>query len=146
MPDPTDMVSVRYLVDDVDASVAFYTTVLGFEVLNELRARRSPTSLGATCGCCSSGPSSSAGQPMADGETPGPGGWNRIHLIVDDIEAEVARLRDAGARFRNDILAGPGGKQILVLDPSGQRRRAVRVGPVTAATIDPVEAVGPSVS
>jgi Glyoxalase-like domain len=66
-----------------------------------------------------SGPASSAGRPMPDGAKPGPGGWNRIHLIVDDIEAEVARLRAAGATFRNEILAGPGGKQILLQDPSG---------------------------
>ena len=65
------------------------------------------------------GPKSSAGRPMPDGATPGPGGWNRIHFIVDDIEAEVARLRAAGATFRNDILSGPGGQQILLLDPSG---------------------------
>ena len=65
------------------------------------------------------GPTSSAGRPMPDGTKPGPGGWNRIHFIVDDLDAEVARLRDAGARFRNDIVAGPGGKQILLQDPSG---------------------------
>ncbi len=66
-----------------------------------------------------SGPQSSAGRPMPDGRQPGPGGWNRIHFIVDDIEAEVTRLRDAGATFRNDIVTGPGGKQILLEDPSG---------------------------
>jgi predicted enzyme related to lactoylglutathione lyase len=66
-----------------------------------------------------SGPTSSAGKPLPDGTTPGPGGWNRIHFIVDDIDAEVARLRDAGAEFRNDMIEGPGGKQILVQDPSG---------------------------
>ncbi len=66
-----------------------------------------------------SGADSSAGQPMPDGAKPGPGGWNRIHLVVDDIDAEVARLRDAGARFRNDIVEGPAGKQILLQDPSG---------------------------
>jgi predicted enzyme related to lactoylglutathione lyase len=66
-----------------------------------------------------SGPTSSAGRPMPDGAKPGPGGWNRIHWIVDDIDAEVARLRDAGAQFRNDIIEGPGGKQILLQDPSG---------------------------
>jgi predicted enzyme related to lactoylglutathione lyase len=65
------------------------------------------------------GPASSAGRPMPDGTKPGPGGWNRIHFIVDDIDAEVARLRDIGAHFRNDIVEGPGGKQILLLDPSG---------------------------
>ena len=66
-----------------------------------------------------SGPASSAGRAMPDGETPGPGGWNRIHFIVDDLEAEVDRLRSKGATFRNDIIRGPGGKQILLLDPSG---------------------------
>ena len=66
-----------------------------------------------------SGPTSSAGRPMPDGEKPGPGGWNRIHLIVDDLKAEVERLRHAGVTFRNDILTGPGGAQILLIDPSG---------------------------
>jgi catechol 2,3-dioxygenase-like lactoylglutathione lyase family enzyme len=65
------------------------------------------------------GPTSSAGRPMPDGTKPGPGGWNRIHFHVDDLDAEVTRLRDAGARFRNDIVVGPGGKQILLEDPSG---------------------------
>jgi catechol 2,3-dioxygenase-like lactoylglutathione lyase family enzyme len=66
-----------------------------------------------------SGPTSSAGRPMPDGAKPGPGGWNRIHFIVDDIDTEIGRLRDAGVRFRNDVVEGPGGKQILVQDPSG---------------------------
>jgi predicted enzyme related to lactoylglutathione lyase len=66
-----------------------------------------------------SGPTSSAGRPMPDGEQPRPGGWNRIHLIVDDLPAEVARLRTTGAQFRNDIVTGPGGSQILLVDPSG---------------------------
>jgi catechol 2,3-dioxygenase-like lactoylglutathione lyase family enzyme len=66
-----------------------------------------------------SGPTSSAGRPMPDGRQPGPGGWNRIHLLVDDIDAEVARLRGAGVRFRNDVVTGPGGQQILLDDPSG---------------------------
>ncbi|MEX0789834.1 MAG: VOC family protein, partial [Actinomycetota bacterium] len=66
-----------------------------------------------------SGPTSSAGRPMPDGRTPGPGGWNRIHFVVDDIEAEVERLRAEGVRFRNDIVTGPGGKQILLDDPAG---------------------------
>ena len=66
-----------------------------------------------------SGPASSAGRPMPDGATPGPGGWNRIHLIVADITTEVARLRDEGVRFRNDIVTGPGGRQILLEDPAG---------------------------
>jgi catechol 2,3-dioxygenase-like lactoylglutathione lyase family enzyme len=118
MIDPTEMVNVRYMVDDVDAAIAFYTKFLGFEVLTSFP----PAFANVTRGnlrLLLSGPKSSAGRPMPDGAKPGPGGWNRIHLIVDDIDAEVARLRDAGARFRNDVLAGPGGKQILLLDPSG---------------------------
>jgi predicted enzyme related to lactoylglutathione lyase len=81
---------------------------------------------------------------MPDGAKPGPGGWNRIHLIVDDIDAEVARLRDAGARFRNDILAGPGGKQILLQDPSGnvvELFQPGRAGPTSTTTIAPMSAV-----
>src|SRR5881628_429783 len=117
MTDVNEMVSVRYMVDDVDAAVAFYTKVLGFEVLNHF-----PPFADVARGklrVLLSGPMSLAGRPMPDGEKPGPGGWNRIHLIVDDIEAEVARLRAAGAKFRNDILDGPGGRQVLLLDPSG---------------------------
>jgi catechol 2,3-dioxygenase-like lactoylglutathione lyase family enzyme len=117
MTDPRDMVSVRYMVDDVPEAVAFYTKVLDFEVLNSF-----PPFADVARGSLRlllSGPMSSAGRPMPDGEKPGPGGWNRIHLIVDDIDAEVARLRGAGARFRNDILEGPGGKQVLLQDPSG---------------------------
>jgi catechol 2,3-dioxygenase-like lactoylglutathione lyase family enzyme len=117
MTDPRDMVSVRYMVEDVEKAVAFYTKFLGFEVLNQF-----PPFADVARGnlrLLLSGPSSSAGRPMPDGAKPGPGGWNRIHLIVDDIAAEVARLRAAGAPFRNDILEGPGGKQILLQDPSG---------------------------
>jgi len=117
MADRNDMISVRYMVDDVEEAVVFYTTFLGFEVLTNFPAfaeiARGKLRL------LLSGPNSSAGRPMPDGATPGPGGWNRIHLIVDDIDAEVARLRAAGARFRNDIVEGPGGKQILLQDPSG---------------------------
>ncbi|MBS0472269.1 MAG: VOC family protein [Proteobacteria bacterium] len=111
------MVSVRYLVDNVDDAVAFYTTHLGFEVLNHF-----PPFADVARGrlrLLLSGPTSSAGRAMPDGARPGPGGWNRIHLIVEDIGAEVARLRAAGVQFRNDILEGPGGKQILLQDPSG---------------------------
>jgi catechol 2,3-dioxygenase-like lactoylglutathione lyase family enzyme len=117
MTDPIDMVSVRYMVDDVEASVAFYTKFLGFEVLNQF-----PPFADVARGklrLLLSGPASSAGRPMPDGARPVPGGWNRIHLIVEDIEAEVGRLRNAGAPFRNDIVEGPGGKQILLQDPSG---------------------------
>jgi catechol 2,3-dioxygenase-like lactoylglutathione lyase family enzyme len=118
MTDVREMVSVRYLVDDVAQGIDFYTRVLGFEILNDFRPAFADVARGRLR-LLLSGPASSAGRPMPDGETPGPGGWNRIHLIVDDIAAEVARLRDAGATFRNEILSGPGGQQILLLDPSG---------------------------
>ena len=118
MTDLSEMVSVRYMVDDVEAATAFYTTFLGFEVLNNFAPAFADVGRGKLR-LLLSGPASSAGRPMPDGAKPGPGGWNRIHLIVDDIEAEVARLRAAGAPFRNDIIAGPGGKQVLLQDPSG---------------------------
>ena len=118
MADPNDMVSVRYMVDDVEASVAFYTKFLGFEVLTNFPPAFADVARG-NLRLLLSGPVSSAGRPMADGVKPGPGGWNRIHLIVEDIDAEVARLREAGAPFRNDVLSGPGGKQVLLQDPSG---------------------------
>ena len=117
MTDPRDMVNVRYMVDDVQQAVAFYTKVLGFEVLNDFPAFADVAR--GKLRLLLSGPNSSAGRPMPDGAKPGPGGWNRIHLIVDDIDAEVARLRKAGARFRNDVLTGPGGRQVLLEDPSG---------------------------
>jgi catechol 2,3-dioxygenase-like lactoylglutathione lyase family enzyme len=113
-----DTVNVRYMVDDVDASVDFYTRHFGFS----LRSNQAPAFADVIRGnlrLLLSGPSSSAGRPMRDGRKPGPGGWNRIHLIVADIEAEVERLRAAGLSFHNDIVTGPGGKQILVDDPSG---------------------------
>ena len=118
MNEPNEMVNVRYMVTDVDEAVTFYTEVLDFEVLNNFAPAFADIARG-NLRLLLSGPTSSAGRPMPDGATPGPGGWNRIHLIVDDIEAHVVRIRDAGAQFRNDILAGPGGKQILLLDPSG---------------------------
>ena len=111
-------VNVRYMVDDVDAAVAFYTKHFGFTI----RSNAAPAFADIVRGqlrILLSGPKSSAGRPMPDGRQPGPGGWNRIHFIVDDIEAEVARLRVAGVRFRNDIVTGPGGKQIVLDDPSG---------------------------
>jgi catechol 2,3-dioxygenase-like lactoylglutathione lyase family enzyme len=113
-----ETVSVRYMVDDVDASIAFYTKQLGFEVSMSAAPAFADVKRG-NLRLLLSGPASSAGRPMSDGHTPGPGGWNRIHFIVDDIDAEVARLRDAGATFRNDIVTGPGGQQILLQDPSG---------------------------
>ena len=118
MTDLSEMVNVRYMVDDVDASIEFYTKHLGFD----LRMSAAPAFADVTRGhlrLLLSGPASSAGRPMPDGTKPGPGGWNRMHLVVDDIEAEVARLRQAGLSFRNDIVTGPGGSQILLEDPSG---------------------------
>jgi catechol 2,3-dioxygenase-like lactoylglutathione lyase family enzyme len=113
--DPT--VNVRILVDDVAASVEFYTRHFGFEVLNAFPAfadvQRGNLRL------LLSGPQSSAARPMADGEQPRPGGWNRIHFIVDDLETEVAALTSAGVTFRNDVVTGPGGAQVLACDPSG---------------------------
>jgi catechol 2,3-dioxygenase-like lactoylglutathione lyase family enzyme len=119
MTGPNDsFVHVRYMVDDVEAAVDFYTTHFGFT----LNTRFLPAFADVQRGnlrLLLSGPRSSAGRPMPDGRVPAPGGWNRIHLIVSDIDAEVARLRAAGLVFRNDIVTGPGGRQILVDDPAG---------------------------
>jgi catechol 2,3-dioxygenase-like lactoylglutathione lyase family enzyme len=111
-------VNVRYLVDDVEAAIAWYTGHLGFTVLSNQAPAFADVALGPLR-LLLSGPRSSAARPMPDGAQPGPGGWNRIHLIVDDLAAHVARLRAAGVEFRNDIVKGPGGSQILLLDPSG---------------------------
>ena len=116
MPDE-ETVNVRYMVDDVDEAIAFYTELLGFELLSSASPAFADVRRG-NLRLLLAGPTSSAGRPMPDGTKPGPGGWNRIHFIVDDIDTEVARLRDVGARFRNDIVEGPGGKQILLEDPS----------------------------
>lgn len=110
-------VNVRLLVDDVDASVEYYCRHFGFEPLNVFPAfadvRRGDLRL------LLSGPRSSAAQPMTDGEQPRPGGWNRIHFIVDDLDGEIARLTAEGVTFRNDVVSGPGGSQVLAIDPSG---------------------------
>jgi catechol 2,3-dioxygenase-like lactoylglutathione lyase family enzyme len=113
-----DLVHVRYMVDDVDAAVAFYTTHLGFTLLSSAAPAFADIVRGKLR-LLLSGRTSSAGRAMPDGRQPGPGGWNRIHLLVDDITADVARLRAAGVTFRNDVVTGPGGKQILFDDPSG---------------------------
>ena len=115
---PEDLVSVRYMVDDVDAAVDFYTSHLGFTV-GWSAAPAFAEVIRGRLRLLLSGPTSSAGRAMPDGRTPAPGGWNRIHLIVDDIAAEVERLRGAGLTFRNDIVTGPGGQQILLEDPAG---------------------------
>ena len=111
-------VNVRYMVDDVEAAIAFYTTTLGFELLSNAAPAFADVTRGQLR-LLLSGPTSSAGRPMPDGEKPHAGGWNRIHLIVDDIAAVVEQLRQDGANFRNDIVRGPGGAQILLQDPSG---------------------------
>jgi catechol 2,3-dioxygenase-like lactoylglutathione lyase family enzyme len=114
----SNKVNVRYMVDDVEASVAFYTRHLGFTLLS----MTAPAFADVTRGdlrLLLSGATSSAGRPMPDGRQPVPGGWNRIHLVVDDLTAEVARLRAEGVPFRNEIVRGPGGAQILIEDPSG---------------------------
>ena len=115
---PDQLVNVRYMVDDVDNAVDFYTTHFGFTV----RSNAAPAFADIVRGnlrLLLSGPTSSAGRPMPDGRTPEPGGWNRIHFIVEDIAAETERLRGAGVKFRNDIVSGPGGQQILAEDPAG---------------------------
>ena len=118
MIDPLETVSLRYMVDDVEKAIAFYTEVLGFDLVFSAAPAFAEVRHG-NLRLLLSGPQSSAGRPMADGAQPGPGGWNRLHLVVDDVAAEVERLRAAGAEFRNDLVEGPGGTQILVLDPSG---------------------------
>ena len=118
MTESDEMVNVRYMVHDVDTAIEFYTKHLGFEV----RMSAAPAFADVIRGnlrLLLSGPASSAGRPMPDGTKPGPGGWNRIHLIVADITTEVDRLRAAGVSFRNDIVTGPGGSQILLEDPAG---------------------------
>jgi catechol 2,3-dioxygenase-like lactoylglutathione lyase family enzyme len=117
MPDD-EMINVRYMVDDVEESIAFYTKMLGFELLSSALPAFADVKRG-NLRLLLAGPKSSAGRPMSDGAKPGPGGWNRIHFMVDDIDKEVGRLRDAGATFRNEIVEGPGGKQVLLQDPSG---------------------------
>ena len=113
-----ELVSVRYIVDDVDVSIAFYTADLGFE----LRSSAAPAFADVVRGnlrLLLSGAESSGGRTLPDGRQPEPGGWNRIHLIVDDIEADVERLRGDGLAFRSEIIRGPGGAQCVLDDPSG---------------------------
>ena len=115
---PDELVNVRYMVDDVQTAVDFYTTHFGF-TLNMSAAPAFADVLRGNLRLLLSGPRSSAGRPMPDGRIPQPGGWNRIHFVVDDIATVVAGLRAAGLTFRNDIVRGPGGQQILLEDPAG---------------------------
>jgi catechol 2,3-dioxygenase-like lactoylglutathione lyase family enzyme len=112
------MAVLRYLVADVDAAVAFYTELLGFELSERwgppfAMVRRGDLTLWL------SGPGSSASRKLSDGSSPAPGGWNRLVLETDELDSLIARLRSAGARFRGDVVSGPGGRQVLVEDPSG---------------------------
>ena len=112
------MATMRYLVNDVARAVAFYRDLLEFDLEEEMlpafaRVRRGDLSLWLA------GPASSAARPMPDGRQPVPGGWSRLVIEVDDLDAFVARLRNVGATFRNDVVSGPGGKQIIIDDPSG---------------------------
>ena len=111
-------VNVRYMVDDVEAAVAFYMAHLGFTLISKTLPAFADVARG-DLRLLLSGPSSSAGRPMPDGRQPAPGGWNRIHFVVQDLPAEIDRLRAAGVHFRNDVVTGPGGSQILFEDPSG---------------------------
>ena len=112
------MAAIRYMVKNVDAAVAFYTDLLGFELVTQMgppfaQVKRGDLTLWL------SGPGSSAARPMPDGRKPESGGWNRLVIEVDDIESLAARMKESGAAFRNEILSGPGGKQVLLEDPSG---------------------------
>ena len=113
-----DLVSVRYIVDDVDEAFRFYTAHLGFTELNNFAPAFADIVRG-NLRLLLSGPTSSAGRALPDGRQPIAGGWNRIHLIVDDIQAEVDRLRAEGVSFRSEVVTGPGGSQIVLDDPSG---------------------------
>jgi catechol 2,3-dioxygenase-like lactoylglutathione lyase family enzyme len=115
---PDETVNVRYMVDDVAAAIDFYATHLGFTVLSSTPPAFADVARGHLR-LLLSGPQSSAGRAMPDGAKPGPGGWNRIHLITPDLGGEVDRLRSEGVPFRNDVVTGPGGSQILIQDPSG---------------------------
>lgn len=114
----SETVSVRYMVDDVPSAVDWYVKHLGFAALPMASPAFAAVSRGALR-LLLSGKMSSAGRAMPDGDQPKPGGWNRFQFLVDDIEKEVARLRSAGVAFRNDIVRGPGGAQVLIVDPSG---------------------------
>jgi predicted enzyme related to lactoylglutathione lyase len=114
----TSTVGVRYMIDDVADAVGFYTTHLGFTLEQDASPAFAAVSRHGVR-LLLSGPTSSGRRPMPDGTRPVPGGWNRLHLQVDDLASEVERLLAAGCRFRNDIITGPGGSQILLEDPSG---------------------------
>ncbi|MEX2029580.1 MAG: VOC family protein [Anaerolineales bacterium] len=112
------MATIRYLVGDVERSVAFYTMNLGFK----LEERMGPAFARVSRGDLTlwlAGPQSSAARPMPDGRHPEPGGWNRFVIELEDFDTRVEEMKTAGLRFRNDVVKGPGGKQILLEDPDG---------------------------
>jgi glyoxylase I family protein len=116
-PTGTDAAVVRYQISDLDRGIEFYTSQLGFGL--EQRAGPIAVVSRGALHLILSAPASSGAQPLAEGQEQQPGGWNRIVLYVDDIAADVDRLRDAGVTFLNDIREGPGGKQIQLTDPDG---------------------------
>jgi catechol 2,3-dioxygenase-like lactoylglutathione lyase family enzyme len=112
-------VDVRYMVEDVDSTASFYLSHLGFEEVERLEGAPFRMLGRGDLRLWVSGPGSSASRPMPDGARPAPGGWNRFVIKTEDIDAEVSRLRAAGVRFRNEVVSGPGGKQVVIEDPSG---------------------------
>jgi catechol 2,3-dioxygenase-like lactoylglutathione lyase family enzyme len=112
-------VNVRYIVDDVDAAIPFYTSMLGFKLEMHPAPGFASLSRGDLQLLLNRPGAGGAGQAMPDSQRPAPGGWNRIQIEVDDLEGTVEKLKTSGARFRNEIVTGNGGKQILVEDPSG---------------------------
>jgi catechol 2,3-dioxygenase-like lactoylglutathione lyase family enzyme len=116
--DNGNTVNVRYMVDDVNAAVSFYVQYLGFTLLNNYAPAFADVIRG-NLRLLLSGPTSSAGRAMPDGALPVPGGWNRIQLVFGDLHSEVTRLKGLGLTFRNEIVKGPGGLQVLLADPSG---------------------------
>lgn len=113
-----ETVHVRYMVDDVAVAMDFYTTHFGFKEMSSALPAFADVSRG-NLRLLLSGPNSSAGRAMPDGVRPGPGGWNRIHFVTADLAGEIDRLKAAGVTFRNEVVTGPGGSQILVQDPAG---------------------------
>ena len=127
-------VRVRYMVNDLDPAVTFYTKHLGFQVKQQVNPNFAMLSLGNVDLVLSTpfGPGGAA-KPMSDGRKAEPGGWNRLIIYVDDLQAEITRLREAKVHFRNDIATGPGGSEILLDDPSGNPIELFQPAPVTAS-------------